>query len=196
MNEVKESAFLKRLEEVVSNIPDLAEASSTWVKLWDKAAITPTLAEIELQQLEARQQNNEANKQSNPVNTSLHTQAVVDSFMHHKQYKGIKEETIRTYRKHLRRFVKQFPVLPLENEIIMDYLNRSSGGTGRYKRNQHDLLNMLYKHASRFFDVQKNPFNTMERPIVTQKRSKRFPRNRHIRLIQLFILLLRGRCGN
>ncbi len=169
MNEVKESAFFKRLEEAVSNIPDPAEAWSIWLKLWEKAGATPTLAEIELQQLEARQQNNKANKQSDPVNTSLRTQVVVDSFIRHKQYKGVKEETIRTYRKHLRRFVKQFLVLPLENEIIMDYLNRSSGGTGRYKRNQHDLLNMLYKHASRFFGVQKNPFNTMERPIVTQK---------------------------
>lgn len=169
MNEVKESAFLKRLEEVVSNIPDSAEASSTWVNLWDKARITPTLAEIDLQQLEACQQNNKANKQSDPVNTSLRTQVVVDSFILHKQYKGIKEETIQTYRKHLHRFVKQFLVLPLENVINMDYLNRSSGGTGRYKRNQHDLLNMLYKHASHFFGVQKNPFNTIERPIVTQK---------------------------
>jgi len=70
--------------------------------------------------LEARQQNNQANKQSEPVNTSVRTQAVVDSFMRHKQYKGVKEETTRTYKKHLHRFAKQFPVLPLENEIKMD----------------------------------------------------------------------------
>jgi len=51
----------------------------------------------------------------------------------------------------------------------MDYVCQHTGGTGRYKRNQHDLLNLLYKHAVRFFGVSENPFDNLERPAITHK---------------------------
>jgi len=51
----------------------------------------------------------------------------------------------------------------------MDYVCQHTGGTGRYKRNQHDLLNLLYKHAVRFFGVSENPFDNLERPTITHK---------------------------
>jgi len=108
-------------------------------------------------------------EQSTQVNTSVLTQDVVDSLLHHKQYKGIKEGTFQTYKKHLYRFAKQFPTLPLDTEIIMEYVDKFTGDTGRYKRNQHDLLNLLYKHAVRFFGIPDNPFDNLERPVVTQK---------------------------
>jgi len=169
MNEVEESAFIKRVEEVLENMPDKDEASLILVKLVEKVQETPTLAVMELEQLEALYQNDQTNKPSDSVNTSLRTQAVVDSFLKLKQYKRVKEGTEKTYKKHLHRFAKQFPDLPLKNETIMDYLNQYSGKTGRYKRNQHDLLNMLYKHALRSFEIPQNPFKDIERPIITRK---------------------------
>jgi len=108
-------------------------------------------------------------EQFNGVNTRVLTQDVVDSLLRHKQYKGVKDGTVKTYKKHLYRFARQFPALPLETTTLMDYLDRSNGKTGRYKRNQHDLLSMLYEHASSFFGIPENPFDNLERPTVTQK---------------------------
>jgi len=103
------------------------------------------------------------------ANTSVLTKDVVDSLLRHKQYKGVKEGTIGTYRKRLYRYARQYPTLPLETEIIMGYIGQFTGDTGRYKRNQHDLLNMLYKHALQFFGIPDNPFDNLERPAITHK---------------------------
>ncbi len=103
------------------------------------------------------------------ANASVPTKDVVESLLRHKKYKGVKEGTLETYRKRLYRFVRQFPTLPLEIDIIMGYLDQFDGETGRYKRNQHDLLNLLYKHALQFFGISDNPFDNLERPTITHK---------------------------
>ncbi|MCK4786511.1 MAG: hypothetical protein KAV87_22320 [Desulfobacteraceae bacterium] len=108
-------------------------------------------------------------EQSTEVNTSVLTQDVVDSLLRHKQYKRVKDETIKTYKKTFYRFARKFPTLPLETEIIMGYVDQFTGDTGRYKRNQHDRLNMLYQHASHFFGIPQNPVDNLERPTITQK---------------------------
>jgi len=100
---------------------------------------------------------------------SVPTEAVIESLLRHKEYKGVKDGTVRTYKKHLNRFAKQFPTLPLETNIVMEYLGRFKGETGRHKRNQHDLLNILYKHASRSFGILENPLDNLERPIIYHK---------------------------
>ena len=70
MNEVEESAFIKRVEEVVRNMSDEAEASSTWINLVEKVQVMPTRAVMELEQLEALYQNNQTSKPSDRVDTS------------------------------------------------------------------------------------------------------------------------------
>jgi len=95
------------------------------------------------------------------------TENVLDSLIRHKRYKRVKDGTIETYNKNLYRFARKFPVLPLETDTILEYLDQFKGETGRHKRNQHDWLNMLYKHASRFFGILENPFENLERPGVT-----------------------------
>ena len=80
---------------------------------------------------------------SNQVDSHVLTENVVDSLLRYKRYKGVKKGTTDTYEKHLHRFVRNFPVLPLETETILDYLDQFKGKTGRHKRNQHDWLNML-----------------------------------------------------
>jgi len=108
-------------------------------------------------------------KQSTQTNTSILTQDVVDSLLRHKQYKGVKQGSFETYKKRLDGFAKQYPLLPLETRIIMNYLEQFKGDTRRYKQNQHDSLNMLYKHALRFFEIPQNPLDNLERPTITQK---------------------------
>jgi len=108
-------------------------------------------------------------EQSTQDNTSVLTQAVVDSLLHHKQYKRVKEGTIKTYKKTLDRFARKFPNLPLDTDTILGYLGQFTGHTGRYRRNQHDRLNMLYKHAFCLFGIPQNPLDNLERPTVTQE---------------------------
>jgi len=106
---------------------------------------------------------------STQVNSSILTQDVVESLIHHKEYQGLKEGTIKTYKKRLRSFVKQHPLLPLETKIIMDYLEQFEGGTRRYKLNHHDVLDMLYTHALQFFAVSENPLDNLGRPTITHR---------------------------
>ncbi len=106
---------------------------------------------------------------SQPLTSSIPTKDVIESLMRHKRYKRVKKETIHTYQKHYDRFARRFPSLPLETGDILEYLDQCEGDTGRYKRNQHDLLRVLYKHAYRFFEIPRNPMESLERPRITQK---------------------------
>jgi len=108
-------------------------------------------------------------EQSTQVNTSVRTKDVVDSLIRHKEFKGVKEGAIKTYKKHLYYFARQSPYLPLETDAIMEYLKQFKGDTGRHKRNQYDRLKMLYDHAIGNFGMLQNPLDGLERPIVTQK---------------------------
>jgi len=108
-------------------------------------------------------------EQSTQINSSVLTQDVVDSFIRHKEYKGLKEGSIKTYRKRLGILVKQHRLLPLDTKTIMNYLEQFKGGTRRYKLNHHDLLNMLYEHAMQFFEIPRNPLGSLERPTITHQ---------------------------
>lgn len=107
--------------------------------------------------------------QSIKIDAPVKTQDVIDSLLLHKKHEGARDSTHKTYFKRLSRFAKAFPVLPLETEVIIDYLDQFNNGTKRYKRNLQDLLNMLYKHALLFFDVPQNPLENLKRPKVTKK---------------------------
>jgi len=108
-------------------------------------------------------------EQSLQTNTPIMTQDVVDSLLRHKEHKRVKEGSIKTYKKHLSPFARQYPTLPLETDTIMEYLDQFTGETGRHKLNQLDRLNMLYRHALCFFEIHINPCEGLERPIVTKK---------------------------
>ena len=103
------------------------------------------------------------------ADSSIVTRDVVDSLLKYKRYKRVKEETIDTYQKRLHQFAKRFPTLPLETDVIMGYLDQFTGDTGRHKRNHHDVLNMLYKHAVEHFGVTDNPLDSLDRPTITHK---------------------------
>ena len=51
----------------------------------------------------------------------------------------------------------------------MWFLEQYTGKTGRRRRNIHDALVMLYRHAVRRFELSKNPMEEIERPMVTKK---------------------------
>ena len=108
-------------------------------------------------------------KKSAQINSSVLTQDVVDSLIRHKEYKGLKEGSIKTHKKRLGRFVKQHRFLPLDTETIMNYLEQLKRGTRRYMLNHHDSLNMLYEHAILFFGIETNPLRSLERPTITHQ---------------------------
>jgi integrase len=101
--------------------------------------------------------------------SGLSSAEVIDHFLRHVHHKGVKPDTPKTYKKHLSRFAQQFPILPLDIEVIMSYLDQFQGETGRHKRNQYDLLKRLYKHAERYFKISTNPFDDLDRPRATKK---------------------------
>ena len=168
----------RRLDTVVRNIPDQTEAYSTRLAFEEMARVTPTMAEVWLEQMEEKQLRIETEDQ-NKGNTNgchnktsskrLRTRDVIDSLLNFKKYKRVKENTLVTYRKRFSQFERVSPWLPEEHESIMNYLNQFDGETGRHRRNHHDLLRMLYKHAIRVFGWPSNPLDAMDRPIVTEK---------------------------
>ncbi len=101
-------------------------------------------------------------------NGKLRIGVVVESLLRHKRNKRVKEETLRTYTKHFHHIADRFPWLPTEIDPLLNYLDGLTGETGRHKRNQFDLLNMLYRHAVRFFGFPKNPLEGVDRPEVTE----------------------------
>lgn len=68
------------------------------------------------------------------INNGIKTQDVIDSFFSQKTYKGVKDETLKTYEKAFKRFATQFPILPLDTATVRDYVAQHAGGTGRYKQ--------------------------------------------------------------
>ncbi len=160
----------KRMDTIMRNMPDQVEAYSTKLAFDEMAQTTPTLADMLLEQLEEKQQRTETNDLKNEItNIRLQTRNVIDSFLGFKEYKRVKKSTIDTYRKRFNQFERAFPWLPDKIESILDYLNRFDRGTGRNKRNHHEVINMLYKHAVRNFNLHSNPFEVIDRPIVTKR---------------------------
>ena len=107
--------------------------------------------------------------QYTPAGTSVLTKDVVANLLKHKRYKGVKDGTTDTYSMRLQPFARKFRVLSSETDVIMEYLDQFRGETGRYKRNQYDVLNMLYKHAAKHFGVIDNPLDGLERPVISHK---------------------------
>ncbi|MFC1983271.1 hypothetical protein ACFLV5_05775 [Chloroflexota bacterium] len=103
------------------------------------------------------------------TNGSVRTQDVIDSLFRLKKHKGLKESTLKTYRKCFARFESRFLFMPDRLDDILSYLARYNGETGRYKLNEQANLRMLYQHAVRFFGMIQNPFEWLERPVVTRK---------------------------
>ena len=97
---------------------------------------------------------------------ALMTATVLDNFLDYKRYRSVSDGTLETYQSHIGHFAKQYPVLPLDVETVMGYIGGFTGETGRHKRNQHDRLNLLYRHAKKHFGVAVNPFDYLERPLI------------------------------
>src|SRR3989304_933426 len=77
----------------------------------------------------------------------LQTQNVIDHFFEHKRHDGVKESTLTTYRKRLALFERTFPVLPTKTDTILKYLSQFDGKTNRTRRNNQDIIKMLFEHA-------------------------------------------------
>jgi integrase len=100
---------------------------------------------------------------------AVRTRDVIESLLSHKKHKRAKESSIKTYRKHYDRFEREFPWMPETVDPILEYLARFDGESGRTRRNQHDDLGRLYRHAVRFHEMKKNPMEGLERPLVTKQ---------------------------
>ena len=101
--------------------------------------------------------------------SGIRTEDVVASLIKQKRNKHIKQSSIETYEKKLESFSKAFPILPENAEPVIDYLDRFGGETGRHRRNNQDLIKMLYVHAVRSFGLRQNPMDKLERIMVTHK---------------------------
>jgi site-specific recombinase XerD len=99
----------------------------------------------------------------------IRTQDLIDSLLRLKEHKGLKESTLKTYRKCFARFEARFPFMPDELDDILSYLGHCNGETRRYKLNEQANLKMLYEHAMRFFGMVQNPLEWLERPEVIKK---------------------------
>ena len=94
------------------------------------------------------------------VKTSL----VIDSCLNEHHHANSKKSTIKTYRKGWARFEAQFDYLPTERDVILDYLGRYDGKTGRYRRNNQDYIHLLYKHALGRGWITSDPMKGLKRP--------------------------------
>jgi hypothetical protein len=101
--------------------------------------------------------------------STIPTADVITSLIRIKKNKRVKASTLATYEKRLKLFQQQFTFLPDNSEAITGYLSRFDGESGRHRRNQQDLLNMLYEHAIHRFGFTKNPVAELERPLITRK---------------------------
>ena len=75
------------------------------------------------------------------------TSQVIESCLKELTHANAKPSTVRTYSKHWSRFASAFEELPLDRDVIMDYLARFDGSSGRYRLNNQDNIHILYKHA-------------------------------------------------
>jgi|GEM_PF-4891575 len=101
--------------------------------------------------------------------TRIPTGEVIASLLKQKKNKRVKESSMATYEKRFKPFAQQFPFLPEKEDVILEYLARFGGESGRHRRNNQDLLNMLYRHAVRRFHLPDNPLANLERPQITHK---------------------------
>jgi len=101
--------------------------------------------------------------------SGIRTADVVASLIKQKRNKHIKQSSIETYEKKLEPFSKVFPILPENAEPVIDYLDRFGGETGRHRRNNQDLIKMLYTHAVKSFGLRQNPMDKLERIMITHK---------------------------
>jgi integrase len=98
----------------------------------------------------------------------IRTQDVIDSLLGVKRYQRLKESSLKTYQKHYTIFAKEFPLLPTDQGIIMHFLERFEGESGRTRLNWQADLNMLYRHASEKFNMP-NPIAGLPRPRIKHR---------------------------
>ncbi len=103
-----------------------------------------------------------------PAVVGVLTQEVIDSLLRIKRYRRLKESSLETYEKHYAVFAKEFPLLPTDQDTILNYLERFDGKSGRTRLNWQAQLNMLYRHASEKFHVP-NPIAGLPRPRITHR---------------------------
>jgi len=100
--------------------------------------------------------------------SKIRTQDAIDSLLKLKDYKELEESSLATYEKHFAIFAREFPILPIDQDILMEFLKRFNGKSGRTRLNWHSNLNMLYKHASEKFHVP-NPLTGLPRPNIKHR---------------------------
>jgi integrase len=89
---------------------------------------------------------------------------VIDSCLNELHHANSKKSTIKTYRKGWARFAAVFDRLPIDPDVILDYLKQYDGVTGRYRRNNQDYIHLLYKHALGRGWITSDPMKGLKRP--------------------------------
>jgi len=169
---MEESVFLKRVEEVVGNMPDSAEAASTRVNLVEMARSTPTIAETLLKQIEERQQRSKTCEQHEPVNT----RNAIEAFLVNKADAGAAEGYLDALRRRLRSFARQYPELPTSHGTIREYLRQFKTADVPTRQDQWKVLSMLYRFAESDYGIT-NPMLEVEKPRFKRKPGQRLSRD-------------------
>jgi integrase len=99
----------------------------------------------------------------------VETSSVIDSCLKELRHTNSKESTKKTYGKSWARFEAQFDYLPTERDVILQYLERYDGKTGRYRRNNQDHIHLLYKHALLREWITSDPMQGLKRPRVLEQ---------------------------
>ena len=128
-----------------------AEALGTKIKIeTNEYQLVPQLEYQRDQQLQPELVSSDITR-NKTSNKQLRTRDVIDSLLSFKKYRRLKPSTMDTYTKRFNQFERKFPCLPDSAESILNYLSQFDGETGRHRCNQHEVLNMLYKHAVQHF---------------------------------------------
>jgi len=126
-----------------------------------------------VEELAQRQAAQELHEQREPIDT----QAVIDDLFRVKDVlsppPGMngevpEKESRATWEKKFARIAHEISFLTDDRDTYLNYLAQFKGKTGRHKRNEFDALNMLIKHAVRFFGMKRNPIDGL-RPKVDQE---------------------------
>ena len=174
MNEVAESIFLKRLEEVTKKMPDDEEASSTWITLLETYQATPMIAENMLKDIEENLQESYHDEKEEPQ--KVNTQGAIEEFLTLKADAGGAKGYIDGLTRRLRLFGRQYPELPTSADQIRTFLRQFKTSDVPTRQDQWMALSMLYKFATTKYGIN-NPMPTVDKPRFRRKPGPRLSRD-------------------
>ncbi len=180
---MEKSVELKTLDEVVKDMPNLAEVmqqcigqpqpNSDFTAKFASELVDGVLAKqgdliegiLAKQGLGKRQP--QYQEDGLPSLNSVSTYELVERFLATKRAANLREESIRSYRDTLMQFARAYPILPAKPEQIEEYLSKHRGENTTAK-NIYIVLSLLYKFASSRLGLP-NPMTRIDKPRAKPK---------------------------